>query len=91
LCEERSLPDRTDWRRPLPRPIVLPDVPLKLSTLADVRVLVHRRLPVQHRAKQTWQRVAAVTAAAARGELPPDDVAVALKMVLQLEGIACRS
>jgi hypothetical protein len=49
---------RHNWRRPLPRPIMLPDVPLKLSTLADVRALVHKRLPVRHRSKQTWQRVA---------------------------------
>jgi hypothetical protein len=80
-----------NWRRPLPRPIILPDVPLKLSTLADVRALVHKRLPEQHRSKQTWRRVAAVTTAAARGELRADDVAVALKMVLHLEGIQCRS
>ena len=78
------------WRRPLPRPIILPDVPLKLSTLADVRALVHKRLPAQHRSKQTWQRVAAVTTAAARGEVPADDVAVALKMVLSMEGISCQ-
>jgi hypothetical protein len=32
-----------------------------------------------------------LTTAAARGELPADDVAVALKMVLHLEGIQCRS
>jgi hypothetical protein len=74
-----------NWRRPLPRPIVLPDVPLKLSTLADVRALVHKRLPEQHRSKQTWQRVATVTSAAARGELPADDC-----RVLSLEGISAR-
>src|SRR6202034_3045107 len=51
---------RHNRRRPLPRPIILPNVPLKLSTLADVRALVHKRLPAQHRSKQTWQRVAAV-------------------------------
>jgi hypothetical protein len=79
-----------NWHRPLPRPIILPDVPLKLSTLADVRALVRKRLLVQDRSKQTWQRVAAVTTAAARGELPADDVAVALKMVLLMEGISCQ-
>ena len=79
-----------NWRRPLPRPIVIPKV-MTLSTLEDVRALVHKRLPEQHRSKQTWQRVAAVTTAAARGEVPADDVAVALKMVLHLEGIQCRS
>ena len=77
-----------NWRRPLPRPIVIPKV-MTLSTLDDVRALVHRHLPAEYRAKDTWQRVAAVTTAAARGELPTDDVAVALNMVLQLEGIQC--
>ena len=48
---------RQNWRRPLPRPIVLPDVPLTLATIADVRDLVHP---------------------------------VAVRMVLAMEGIACR-
>jgi hypothetical protein len=73
---------RPNRQRPLPRPIVLPDVPLRLTTLADVQTLVQKRLPATYRAKPTWQRVAAVTSAAARGQLPPDDVATALKMVL---------
>lgn len=47
-----------NWRRPLPRPIILPDVPLTLSTLEDVRALVQRHLPAEYRAKDTWQRVA---------------------------------
>ena len=81
---------RQNWRRPLPRPIVLPEVPLKLSTLADVRDLVHKRLPAPYKQKQVWQRVAVLTAAAARGDLPAEEVTVALKMVLSLEGIACR-
>jgi hypothetical protein len=81
---------RQNWQRPLPRPIILPDVPLKLKTLADVRELVHKRLPAPFRAKHTWQQVANVTAAAARGQLPADDVVIALRMVLQHEGIACR-
>jgi hypothetical protein len=79
-----------NWRRPLPRPIVIPKV-MTLETLEDVRALVHRHLPAEYRSKQTWQRVASIATAAARGELPADDVAVALKMVLQLEGIQCRS
>jgi hypothetical protein len=69
----------------LPQPIVIPKV-MTLSTLDDVRALVHKHLPAAYREKQTWQRVALVTAAAARGQLPADDVAVALRMVLQLEG-----
>jgi hypothetical protein len=78
-----------NWRRPLPRPIILTDAAKALDA-PDVRALVHKRLPEQHRSKQTWRRVAAVTTAAARGELPADDVAVPLKMALHLEGIACR-
>ena len=70
----------------MPRPIVIPKV-MTLSTLEDVRALVHKHLPAEYRSKQTWQRVATITTAAARGQLPADDVAVALKLVLQLEGI----
>jgi hypothetical protein len=42
-----------NWRRPLPCPIALPDVPLTLSTLEDVRALVPRHLPAEYRAKDT--------------------------------------
>jgi hypothetical protein len=62
---------------------------MTLETLADVRTLVHRPLPAEYREKQAWQRVAAVTTAAARGELPDDEVAVAVRMMPQLEGIRC--
>jgi hypothetical protein len=78
-----------NWRRPLPRPIVIPKV-MTLTTLDDVRALVHRHLPAEYRSKQTWQRVASIATAAARGQLPPDDVAVALKLVLSMEGIPCQ-
>ena len=78
-----------NWRRPLPQPIVIPKV-MTLSTLEDVRALVHRHLPAEYRDKQTWQRVASIATAAARGQLPADDVAVALKLVLSIEGIPCR-
>jgi hypothetical protein len=81
--------DYHNWCRPLPRPIVIPKV-MTLSTLDDVRALVHRHLPAEYRAKDTWQRVAAVTTAAARGLLPPEEVSVAVRMVLQLEGIRCQ-
>ena len=77
-----------NWRRPLPRPITIPEV-MTLETLEDVRALVHRHLPAEYRSKQTWQRVASVTSAAARGELPAEEVAVALKLVLSMEGIPC--
>jgi hypothetical protein len=78
-----------NWRRPLPRPIVIPRI-MTLETLEDVRALVHRHLPAEYRSKQTWQRVASVTSAAARGELPAEEVAVALKLVLSMEGIPCQ-
>ena len=78
-----------NWRRPLPEPIVIPKV-MTLSTLEDVRALVHRHLPAEYRSKQTWQRVASIATAAARGQLPADEVAVAVRMVLQLEGIRCQ-
>jgi hypothetical protein len=77
-----------NWRRPLPRPIVISRI-MTLETLEDVRALVHRHLPVEYRSKQTWQRVASVTSAAARGELPAEEVAVALKLVLSMGGIPC--
>jgi hypothetical protein len=84
------LPRRTGWSQPLPRPIILPDVPLKLETLADVRTLVHKRVPKELRGKPTWRQVAVVTAAAADGRLPAEEVAVALKLVLSHEGVAAR-
>jgi hypothetical protein len=62
----------------LPRPIVIPRI-MTLETLEDVRALVHKHLPAEYREKQTWQRVASITTAAA------------LKMVLSMEGIQCRS
>ena len=64
-----------NWRRPLPQPIVMPKI-MTLSALEDVRALVHRHLPAEYRDKQTWQRVASITTAAARGQLPAEEVAV---------------
>ncbi len=55
-----------------------------------MRQLVHKRLPPEYRAKQTWRQVATVTAAAARGQLPADDVAIALRLVLSMEAIQCQ-
>jgi hypothetical protein len=73
----------------LPRRIIIPKV-MTLETLEDVRALVHRHLPAEYCSKQTWQCVASIATAAAREQLPADYVAVALKMVLSMEGISCR-
>ena len=76
---------RSDWSRPLPQPIVIPDL-MTLRTLADVRaLLVH--LPKEYRAKETWRHVAKTLDEAAGGEIQPVEVTVALKLVLSLEGI----
>jgi hypothetical protein len=79
-----------NWRWPLPRLIVILKV-MTLSTLEDVRALLHRHLRAEYRSKPISQRVASMVTAAARGQLPAEEVTVALKMVLQLEGIQCRS
>jgi hypothetical protein len=50
----KAIKQVSNWRRPLPRPIVLPDVPLTLATIADVRDLVHKRLPPSFKSKDIW-------------------------------------
>jgi hypothetical protein len=79
---------RPNWSRPLPRPLVIPTV-LTLTTLADVRDLIERHLPRMHREKATWRYVSNQLAKAARGG-DTTDVAVALQIALQLEGVQCR-
>ena len=59
---------------------------MTLRTLADVRVLLSH-LPEEYRAKETWLHVAKTLDEAASGGIQPVDVAVALKLVLSLEGI----
>jgi hypothetical protein len=61
---------------------------MTMQTLADVRVLFGH-LPEQYRAMDTWRHVAETLDEAARGG-DTVDFAVALKMVLSMEGIACR-
>ena len=46
---------RADRKRPLPRPLVIPDV-MTLTTLADVRELM-RHLPEDRRARPAWRYV----------------------------------
>jgi hypothetical protein len=76
---------RPDWTRPLPQPIVIPDL-ITLRTLADVRTLLGH-LPKEYRAKETWRHVAKTLDEAGGGGIEPVEVAVALKLVLSLEGI----
>jgi hypothetical protein len=78
-----------NWQRPLPRPIVIPNV-MTITTLADMRTFVSEHLPGEYRTKQTWRYVAAVMAAAASGQLPAAEVAAAVRLVLSIEGVPCR-
>jgi hypothetical protein len=48
----------------LPRPHIIPDV-LTLETLADVRKLVEKHLPVEYRLKFTWRQLAGLLKRAA--------------------------
>ncbi|MGB7097536.1 MAG: hypothetical protein WBD95_02045 [Xanthobacteraceae bacterium] len=78
---------RADWSRPLPEPLLIPDV-MVLATLADVRELI-RHLPHDRRALSTWRQVAAdIDAAAAGGDI--EGAALGLRMVLFLERVECR-
>jgi hypothetical protein len=61
---------------------------MTLKTLADVRELM-RHLPVDRRARSTWQRVAADIEAAAGGS-DVEGAAIGLRVVLMLEGVECR-
>jgi len=78
---------RADWSRPLPCPLVIPDV-MTLTTLGDVRALIERHLPAQHRDKRPWQVVADDLKAAAEGA-DANGVAIALRLALMLEGVPC--
>jgi hypothetical protein len=79
-----------NWSRPLPRPIVIPDV-MELATLADVRILVEKHLtPAEYRSKFTWRHLAGLLKRAAEGQQDVAEVSTALRIVLQLEGVACR-
>jgi hypothetical protein len=79
---------KPNWSRPLPRPLVIPGV-MTLKTLADVRALM-RHLPRHTRARSTWRHVAEQLAEAARGG-DINDALVALRLVLMLERVECRS
>jgi hypothetical protein len=88
LREECIALSRPNWSRPLPRPLKIPSV-MTLKTLADVRELVERHLPDGHQQRSTWQHVEKQLNAAALGEVETIDVAVPLRLVLQLERVPC--
>jgi hypothetical protein len=83
-----------DWSRPLPAALQILDERdkpiLTLATVGDVRDLIVKRLPEESRQKSTWQYVAGVALDAANGA-DGADLSVALRMVLSLEGIGCRT
>jgi len=76
-----------NWSKPLPKTIVIPSV-MTLRTLADVRELM-RHLPEDRRARPTWRHVAAQLNEAV-GSGDTEDVAIALRLALMLEGVECR-
>ena len=78
-----------NWSRPLPRPIVIPDV-VELTTLSDVRILVEKHLPTEYRAKFAWRQLAGLLRRVAEGRQDVAEVSTALRIVLQLEGVKCQ-
>jgi hypothetical protein len=78
---------RQDWSRPLPRKMLVAGV-IKLSTLADARELLDRHLPPEFKDKTTWRYVTGELEKAASGA-ETESFAVALRMVLSLEGVTC--
>jgi hypothetical protein len=61
---------------------------IKLSTLVDVRELLDRHLPSEFKDSATWRYVTGELEKAAGGA-ETEDIAVALRMVLSLEGVTC--
>ena len=72
-----------NWSRPLPRPIIIPDV-MKLDTLGDVRALVEKHLPAEYRTKFPWRQFAGMLRRAAEGNEDAAEVATALLIVLKI-------
>jgi hypothetical protein len=79
---------RPDWKRPLPRPLFLPQIKTTLTTLGDVRAFL-KRLPAQFRDRETWQVVARNLDSAAAGS-DIDDLSASLRLVFMLERAECR-
>jgi hypothetical protein len=79
-----------NWSRPLPRPIIIPDV-MKPDSLADVRALIEKHLPTEYRAKFTWRQLAGMLRPAAQGQEDTAEASTALQTVLQLERVKYRT
>ena len=79
---------RSDWSRPLPRALSVARMS-EVTTLADVRHLIDRQLPVAHRDMPHWRSVARALADAASGG-DVTKVEVALWIAAALEGLSCR-
>ena len=75
-----------NWSQPLPRPIVIPQV-MKLATLDDVRRLVDKHLPAEHRSKFAWRKLAALLRRAAQGKDDAAEVSTALQIILKVERV----
>jgi hypothetical protein len=77
-----------NWSRPLPQPIVIPDV-MKLATLDDVRALVEKHLPAEYRTKFSWRQLAGMLRRAADGKEDVAEVSTA-RIVFDTEGVEYR-
>jgi hypothetical protein len=78
---------KSNWSKPLPRPITIPQV-MTLKTLADVSKLLGH-IPKERRQLSTWQHVEATLRACAAGDYPVN-ISVALQIVLQAERVSYR-
>ena len=81
------MPKRPDWSRPLPRHLVIPEV-MTLRTLADVRAFL-KHVPKAHHERPQWRVVKERLTGAAAGDIPVNDLAIALQMALQIECVPC--
>ncbi len=79
-----------NWERPLPRPIIIPEV-MELATLGDVRALVQKHLPAEYRTKFSWRQLAGMLRRAAEGTQDAAEVSTALQIVFKIEGVEYRT
>jgi hypothetical protein len=78
-----------NWAQPLPRPVIIPEV-MELGTLADVRALIEKHLPAEHRTKFTWRQLAGMLRRAAEGKEDVAEVSTTLQIVFKIEGVEYR-